>query len=68
MKCFENQNGKCVIQNDCFNDILDKIIKADGILLGSPVYAADATSQMKAFMKFMLVSSYPEPQNKYKKY
>ena len=37
MKCFEKQNGKCVIQNDGLNDILDKMVKADCILLGSPV-------------------------------
>lgn len=50
MKCFENRNGKCVIEKDGFNDILDKMAKADGILLGSPVYAADVTSEMKAFI------------------
>ncbi|MDI3478877.1 MAG: hypothetical protein PWQ59_2402 [Thermoanaerobacterium sp.] len=49
-KCFEKQNGKCIIQNDGFNDILGKMAKADGILLGSPVYAADVTSEMKAFI------------------
>jgi len=50
MKCFEMKNGKCVIQNDVFNDIIDKMVKADGVLLGSPVYSADVTPEMKALL------------------
>ena len=50
MKCFEMQNGKCVIQNDCFNDIVAKMIQADGVILGSPVYCADVTPEMKALL------------------
>ena len=30
--------------------IVEKIIEADGIILGSPVYVADVTSSMKAFI------------------
>lgn len=29
---------------------MDKMKKADGIILGSPVYSADVTSAMKAFL------------------
>ncbi|WP_319402942.1 flavodoxin family protein [uncultured Anaeromusa sp.] len=50
MKCFEMKNGKCVIQNDVFNDVIDKMRKADGVLLGSPVYSADVTPEMKALL------------------
>lgn len=43
--------GKCVFKNDSFNECFEKLIEADGIVLGSPVYSADITSKMKAFLE-----------------
>nr|WP_314464426.1 flavodoxin family protein [uncultured Clostridium sp.] len=51
MKCSEKQDGKCVIDNDGFNEIINRAAKADGIILGSPVYGADVTIEMKAFVE-----------------
>lgn len=50
MKCFENQDRRCVIQDDLLNTCIEKMIAADGILLGSPVYFLDITSEMKALI------------------
>ena len=50
MKCWEQKDGHCVISNDPLNGWLDKMRTADGILLGSPVYMADLSSQMKSFL------------------
>jgi len=50
MKCFEKKNGKCVIPNDGMNDIIEKMVKVDGIILGSPVYCAYVTPEMKALL------------------
>ena len=50
MKCFENCNQRCVIDNDLVNDCIEKMIEADGIILGSPVYFLDVTSEMKALI------------------
>jgi multimeric flavodoxin WrbA len=50
-KCFELQNGKCALNKDGFNDIQEKTIEADAIILVSPVYTASVTSAMKAFME-----------------
>ena len=50
MKCFENRDGKCAIDNDMVNTIIEKIRKADGIILGSPVYFLDITAEMKALI------------------
>ncbi|URZ14738.1 flavodoxin family protein [Clostridium felsineum] len=44
-------NKKCVIGNDDFNECFNKIVDADGIILGSPVYSADISSKMKAFIE-----------------
>ena len=35
---------------ELFNTCIDKIIEADGVILGSPVYFADITPEMKAFI------------------
>lgn len=50
MKCAENQNKRCAIDNDLVNDCLDKMEQADGIILGSPVYVASLSGQMKSFI------------------
>ena len=49
-KCMELKNQRCVITDDFFNECLGKMAAADGIILGSPVYSAGVTSQMKALI------------------
>ena len=50
MKCFENRDRKCVIDDDLVNTCIEKMSEADGIILGSPVYFLDVTSEMKALI------------------
>lgn len=50
-KCYEKQNMKCCLTHDSFNQWFPKLVEADGILLGSPVYFADITANMKAFIE-----------------
>jgi len=50
MKCFENRDGKCILDDDLVNTCIQKMGEADGLLLGSPVYFLDVTSEMKAFI------------------
>jgi multimeric flavodoxin WrbA len=50
-KCFENKDQKCAVTKDSLNEYLAKMIEADGILLGSPVYFADATAGIKALIE-----------------
>ena len=50
--CFACQGkGNCVFHNDPFAEIFAKAVQADGILLGSPVYSADVSANMKAFLE-----------------
>lgn len=50
--CFGcNGRKQCVVKDDFFNDCFNKMVNADGIILGSPVYSADITSKMKAFLE-----------------
>lgn len=48
--CGRNKNGQCVIDNDIVNECIQKVIDADGILLGSPVYYSGVNGTMKAFL------------------
>jgi multimeric flavodoxin WrbA len=50
MKCFENQNKLCSIDNDILNVIMTKMVEADGIIIGSPTYFANVTSEVKALI------------------
>ncbi|MEA4816741.1 MAG: flavodoxin family protein [Lachnospiraceae bacterium] len=50
--CFAcKKTSRCAIQNDDFNYCFEKMLNADGIILGSPVYSADISSKMKAFLE-----------------
>jgi multimeric flavodoxin WrbA len=49
-KCKEIQDGKCHIKNDLLNTCIEKMEEADGILIGSPVYFADVTPEVKALI------------------
>ena len=48
--CSVNKDGKCVIDDDMLNDIVRMMKESDGIILGSPVYFANITPEMKALI------------------
>lgn len=50
-KCMEKKDMKCAIESDPFNRYFERIIGADGVLLGSPVYFSDVTAGMKGFIE-----------------
>lgn len=41
----------CVHKKDMFYEIYEKMVQADGILLGSPVYTANISANMQAFLE-----------------
>jgi multimeric flavodoxin WrbA len=49
-KCFENKDGHCSIDNDVLNDAIDKMVEADGIIIGSPTYFANVSTEVKALI------------------
>jgi multimeric flavodoxin WrbA len=49
-KCGENRDRRCAVKNDAANEYIEKMLGADGIILGSPVYFQDVTSEMKALI------------------
>jgi multimeric flavodoxin WrbA len=49
--CIEKKDGKCVLPDDGMNEYIEKMIDADGIILGSPTYFADVSANMKALIE-----------------
>jgi multimeric flavodoxin WrbA len=49
-KCFTAKNRRCVIEGDVINECIAKMDTADGIILGSPVYFANVTNEIKALI------------------
>jgi multimeric flavodoxin WrbA len=49
-KCFTNKDHRCARRTDFINTCIEKMEAADGIILASPTYFADITSEMKALI------------------
>ena len=49
-KCVENKDQRCAVKDDVLNECIEKMLDADGIILGSPTYFADVTPEIKALM------------------
>lgn len=48
--CFETKNQKCVITTDNVNAYIQKMLAADGVLLGSPTYFGMMSPELKALI------------------
>jgi len=48
--CFRNKDGHCAMDQDIVNQAIDKMAAADGIIIASPTYFADITSETKALI------------------
>ncbi|MBO4715515.1 MAG: flavodoxin family protein [Verrucomicrobia bacterium] len=57
-KCFKNANARCVINVDPVNQWIAKAEQADAILLGSPSYFTNVSSELKAFMDRLGLAAY----------
>lgn len=49
-KCFENKDKRCAVKNDDINTCIEKMLAADGIILGSPTYFTDVSTEIKALI------------------
>ena len=49
-KCFQNKDRRCSVNNDVLNECIEKMLEADGIILGSPTYFANVTTEIKALI------------------
>jgi multimeric flavodoxin WrbA len=49
-KCKDSKDQRCAVSDDIVNECIAKMVAADGILLASPTYFADVTSEIKALV------------------
>ncbi len=49
-KCAENKDQRCSYNNDILNDCIEKMLDADAIILGSPVYFSNVSAEIKALI------------------
>lgn len=49
-QCSQRRDKRCVLGDDIINDCIAKIDAADGVLLGSPTYFANMSTEMKALV------------------
>jgi len=49
-KCFSQKDSRCGFDDDVLNSCVEKMIEADGIILGSPTYFTDVTAEIKALI------------------
>jgi multimeric flavodoxin WrbA len=48
--CFSTKNNRCVIDDDNVNIYIKKMVEADGMVLGSPVYFSMMSPELKALI------------------
>jgi len=48
--CFSTKNNRCIIEDDNVNAYIQKMVEADGIVLGSPVYFSMMSPELKALI------------------
>ncbi|HEX2921098.1 MAG TPA: flavodoxin family protein [Bacteroidales bacterium] len=49
-KCQKEKDGKCHQKNKAINDCIEEMVKADAIIIGSPTYYADLSTEAKALI------------------
>jgi len=50
-KCYKNKDHHCAVKDEIVNECIDKMLEADGIILGSPTYFADVSAELKALIE-----------------
>lgn len=48
--------GLCAVK-DQLTPVLEKVLKADGLLLGSPIYVGDVTGMMRSFLERLIFAN-----------
>ncbi len=48
--CFETKNQQCTIRDDKVNKYIQKMVEADGVILGSPTYFGMMSPEIKALI------------------
>lgn len=50
LMCSKNKNSRCVIDTDPVNEIIERMIEADAVIIGSPTYFGNVSTEVKALI------------------
>jgi multimeric flavodoxin WrbA len=50
-RCFTNKDKKCGVTSDALNDVIERILAADGVVIGSPTYFCNVPATVKALIE-----------------
>ncbi len=50
-RCFTNKDKRCAVASDAFNEILEKLLVSDGVLIAAPTYVANIPANVKAVIE-----------------
>jgi multimeric flavodoxin WrbA len=51
LECIDNDDQRCVLSGDKMNEYIEKMLKSDGIIIGSPTYYSNVTTSIKALIE-----------------
>ena len=49
-ECFKNKDRRCSVTDDVTNECIEKMLEAEGVILGSPTYFSDVSTETKALI------------------
>lgn len=49
--CEIRGDGRCILEDDPLNDLVEKIREADGLIMASPCYYGSSSAKMRTFME-----------------
>ncbi len=49
-QCWNNKDQRCAVDDDDINELVDKMMRSEGVILASPTYFSDVTTEMKALI------------------
>lgn len=49
-RCWETKDNRCARQDDSMNAFIEKIKEADGVIIGSPTYFSNVSTEVKALI------------------
>lgn len=49
-ECFKNKDRRCSVKDDAANECIEKMLEAEGVILGSPTYFSDVSTETKALI------------------
>jgi multimeric flavodoxin WrbA len=50
-KCFANKDRRCGVTDDALNEVIARLVEADGVVIGAPTYFANVSGTVKSLIE-----------------